>query len=85
MAPRVFPTRQVIQTHGLAYSSSRITKARGARTVVPQSFCLFLKTKEKCTLLAMGEDPTTSQVARASNSCVPKIHVHQENTQFSID
>jgi hypothetical protein len=36
-------------------------------------------------LLAKGEETTTPQVARASNSCVPRVHVHHENTQFSID
>jgi hypothetical protein len=30
VAPRVFATRQVIQTNGLAFGSSLITKARGA-------------------------------------------------------
>jgi hypothetical protein len=28
---------------------------------------------------------TTPQAIRASNSRVPRIHVHQENTQFSTD
>jgi hypothetical protein len=32
-----------------------------------------------------GEENTTPQVARASNSRVPGIHVHQENTQFFTD
>ncbi len=32
-----------------------------------------------------GEETTTSQVVKASNSRVPGVHVHQENTQFSID
>jgi len=31
------------------------------------------------------EETTTLQAARASNSRVPGVHVHQENTQFSID
>jgi hypothetical protein len=35
-------------------------------------------------LLARGEETTIPQVARASNSRVPGIHVHEENTQFSI-
>jgi len=32
-----------------------------------------------------GEETTTPQAARASNFHVPGVHVHQENTQFSID
>jgi hypothetical protein len=36
-------------------------------------------------LLARGEETTTPQAARASNSRVPGVHVHQENTSFSID
>ncbi len=36
-------------------------------------------------LLAREEETTTPQVARASNFRVPRIHVHQENTQFSTD
>ncbi len=83
MAPRVFATRQVIQTDGLTYGSSPITRARGARAVIPQSF-RPLNTEEKCTLLARGEE-TTTQAARASNFHVPGIHVHQENTQFSTN
>jgi hypothetical protein len=51
---------------------------------MPQSF-RPLNTEEECTLLARGEETTTPQVARASNSHVPGVHVHQENTQFSID
>ncbi len=35
VAPRVFATRHVIQTDGLTSGSSPITKARGARTVMP--------------------------------------------------
>jgi hypothetical protein len=44
-----------------------------------------LNTEEECTLLTRGEETTTPQTARASNSRVPGVHVHQENTQFSID
>jgi hypothetical protein len=84
VAPRVSATRQVIQTNGFASGSSPITRARGARAVMPQSFCPF-NTEEERTLLVRGEDTTTPQVARASNSRVPGIHVHQENTQFSTD
>jgi hypothetical protein len=41
--------------------------------------------EEECTLLTRGEETTTPQAARASNFRVPKIHVHEENTQFSTD
>jgi hypothetical protein len=75
VAPRVFATRQVIQTDGLTSGSSLITRARGARAIMPQSFRL-LNIKEKRTLLARGEEITTPQVARASNSRVPRVHVH---------
>jgi len=81
VAPRVSATRQVIQTDGLTFSSSPITRARGARAVTPQSFCP-LNTEEERTLLARGEETTAPQAIRASNSRVPGIHVHQENTQF---
>jgi len=84
VAPRVFATRQVIQTDGLAYGSNPITRARGTRAVMPQSFHP-LNMEEERTLLARGEETTTPQVVRASNSHVPGVRVHQENTQFSID
>jgi len=84
VAPRVFATRHVIQNDGLAYSSSPITRVKGARAVMPQFFRPF-NTEEECTLLARGEETTTPQVAKASNFHVPGIHVHQENTQFSTD
>jgi len=51
---------------------------------MPQSF-RPLNTEEERTLLAKGEDTTTPQIVRASNFRVLRIHVHQENTQFSID
>ncbi len=51
---------------------------------MPQSFRPF-NMEEEHTLLVKGEEITTPQAARASNSCVPGVHVHQENTQFSID
>jgi hypothetical protein len=35
VAPRVFATRQVIQIDGLTSVSSLITRARGARAVMP--------------------------------------------------
>jgi hypothetical protein len=84
VAPRVFTTRQVIQTDGLAFGPSPITKARGAPTIMPQSFHP-LNMQEERTLLARGAATTTPHTARASNSSVPGIHVHQENTQFSTD
>jgi hypothetical protein len=40
--------------------------------------------KEERTLLARGEETTTPQATKASNSRVSGVHVHQENTQFSI-
>jgi hypothetical protein len=75
VAPKVFATRQVIQTNGLAYGSSPTIKVRGPRTIMPQSFCL-LDTKEECTLLARGAETTTPQAAKASNSRVPRVHVY---------
>jgi len=69
---------------GLAFGSSPITKAKGAQGIMPQFFRLF-NTEEERTLLARGEETTTPQAVKASNSCVPGVHVHQENTQFSID
>ncbi len=36
-------------------------------------------------MLATREETTTAQAIKASNFHVPRIHVHQENTQFSID
>jgi len=37
---------------------------------------LSFNMEEKRTLLAKGEEITTPQTARASNSHVPKVHVH---------
>jgi hypothetical protein len=51
---------------------------------MPQYFCP-LNTEEERTLLARGEETITPQAVRASNSRVPRVHVHQDNTQFSID
>jgi hypothetical protein len=82
MAPKIFATRQVIQTDGLALGLSPITRARKARATVPQSF-RPLNTEEEHTLLARGEETTTPQVARASNSRVPGVQLHKENTPFS--
>jgi hypothetical protein len=59
VAPRVYVTRQVIQNDGLTSGLSLITRARGARAVVPQSFCP-LNTEEEHTLLARGEETTYS-------------------------
>ncbi len=84
MAPRVFATKQVIQIDGLAFGSSPIIRAKGVRAIMAQSVCP-LNTKKERTLLAKGEEITTPQAIRASNSRVPGIHVHKENTQFSID
>ncbi len=84
VAPRVSATKQVIQTDGLASGSSPITRAKGVRAVMPQSFRPLNTNKER-TLLARGEETTTPQVARASNFRVLGVHVHQENTQFSTD
>ncbi len=84
VAPRVSATRQVIQTNGLASGSSPITRARGVRAVMHQSFCT-LNMEEERTLLARGGETITPQAVRASNSRVPGVHVHQENTQFSTN
>jgi len=46
---------------------------------MPQYFCP-LNTEEERNLLTRGEETTTPQVVRASNSRVPGVHVHQENT-----
>jgi hypothetical protein len=43
----------------LAFGSSPITRARKAQTLMPQSFCPF-NTEEERTLLAKGEETTTS-------------------------
>jgi hypothetical protein len=51
---------------------------------MPQSF-RPLNTEEECALLAKGEETITPQATRASNSRVLRVHVHHENTQFSID
>jgi hypothetical protein len=84
VAPRVSTTRQVIQIDELASGPSPITRAKGARAIMPQSFRPF-NTEEERTLLARGEETTTPKATRASNSHIPGIHVHHENTQFSID
>jgi hypothetical protein len=81
VTPKVSTIRKVIQINGIASGSSLITRARGARTIMPQSF-RPLNMEEKCTLLVRGEETTTPQATRASNSRVPRVHVHQENTQF---
>jgi hypothetical protein len=84
VAPRVSSTKQVIQTDGLASGSSPITRVKGARAIMPPFF-RPLNMKEELTLLVKGEETTTQQATRASNSHVLRVHVHKENTQFSID
>jgi hypothetical protein len=84
VAPKFFANRQVIQIDELTPGSSPIIITRGVRIVMPQSF-RPLNTEEEHTLLARGENTTTPQATKASNSCVLGVHVHQENTQFSID
>jgi len=49
-----------------------------------QSFRPF-NMEEEHTLLARGEETTTPQATRASNSRVLGVHVHKENTQFFIN
>ncbi len=58
VAPKVSATRQVIQIDGLAFGLSLITKVRGARTIMPQSFHP-LNMEEGHTLLAKGEETIT--------------------------
>jgi hypothetical protein len=77
VATKIYTIGQVIQTDGLASGSSPITRARGACVIMPQSFRPF-NTKEERTLLARGEETITPQAARASNSRVPRVHVHLE-------
>jgi len=69
VAPRVFTTRQVIQIDG--FTSSPITRARGARAIMPQSFHP-LNIEKECTLLVRGEEINTPQAVR------PSILVSQE-------
>jgi len=75
VAPIVSTTRQVIQIDEFASGSSPITRTRGVRAVMPQSFRPF-NTEEECTLLARGEETTTPQAVKASNFRVSKEHVH---------
>jgi hypothetical protein len=51
---------------------------------MPQFSCP-LNTEEERTLLVKGEETFTLQAVKASNSCVPREYVHQENTQFFTD
>jgi len=51
---------------------------------MPQSFRPFNTEKERI-FSARGEETNTPQVARASNFHVPRVHVHQDNTQFSTN
>jgi hypothetical protein len=48
---------------------------------MPQSFHP-LNTEKERTLLARGEETTTPEAIRASNSRILRIHVHRENTPF---
>ncbi len=54
MAPRISATRHVIQIDELAFSLNPITRARGVRIVMSQSF-RPLNTKEKHNLLVREE------------------------------
>jgi hypothetical protein len=83
VAPRVSATRQVIQTDGLASGSSPIIRARGARGVMPQSF-RPLNMEEERTLLARGEETTTPQAVRASNSRVPEYMYIRKTHKFPL-
>jgi hypothetical protein len=83
VAPRVSGTRQVIQIDGLAFNLSPITRAKGARTFMPQSF-RSLNMEEERTLLVRGEETTTPQAIRASNFRVLGIHVHKKTHNFSL-
>jgi hypothetical protein len=58
VAPKVFITKQIIPTNGIASGSNPITRARGTRTIMSQSF-RPLNTEEERTLLARGEKTTT--------------------------
>jgi hypothetical protein len=53
VAPIIYAIRHVIQTNGLAFGSSPITKARGVRAVMPQFFRPF-NMEEEHTLLMRG-------------------------------
>jgi hypothetical protein len=44
-----------------------------------------LNMREECILLARGEETTTPQAIKASNSHVPRVHVHKKNAQFSTN
>ncbi len=81
MAPRVSTTRQVIQTNGLAFGSSPISKAKGVRAVMPQSF-RPLNTEEGHTLLARGDEIITPQAGRASNSRPRSTCTSRKHTIF---
>jgi hypothetical protein len=75
VAPEVSAIEYVIQTDGLTSNSNPIIRAKGARTVMSQSF-RPLNMEEERTLLVRGEETTTPQAIRASNLRVPKICVH---------
>jgi hypothetical protein len=50
-----------------------------------QQFFHPFNMEKEYTLLVRGEETITPQAAKASNSRVPGVHVHQENTQFSTN
>jgi uncharacterized membrane protein YcgQ (UPF0703/DUF1980 family) len=75
VAPKVSVTKQVIQTNGFTFGSSLITRVKGTRAIMPQFF-RPLNTEKERTLLARGEETTTPQNAKASNSHVLGVHVH---------
>jgi hypothetical protein len=83
VAPKVFATKQVIQTNGLTSASSPITRVKKARAIMPQSFHPFNAEKE-CTLLAKGEETTIPQAARASNFRVLGVHVIRKTHNFPL-
>jgi hypothetical protein len=83
VTPKVFATRQEIQTDGLASSSSPITRAREARIVMPQSF-RPLNIEEERTLLAKGEETITPQAVTASNSHVSEYMYIRKTHNFPL-
>jgi hypothetical protein len=73
MAPKIFATRQVIQINGLASGSSPITRARGAQTIMPQSF-RPINTEEERTLLA---SVATLALARDQGKGVARLRAYK--------
>ncbi len=58
VASKIFTAKQKIHNNGLASGSSPITRAKGVRAVMPQSFRPF-NMEEEHTLLAKGEEIST--------------------------